>query len=79
MQITAENRSSTIGPKQREKHHPYNENVDEPPKLIDDETVEIERELPLEDNEPVERIEDDDTSRPPAFEKCTGAGCLSLQ
>jgi hypothetical protein len=68
MQITAENHSSTIGPKHREKH-PYNENVDEPAKLIDDETVEIERELPLENNEPVERIEDDDTSKPPAFEE----------
>jgi hypothetical protein len=69
MQITAENHSSTIGPKQREKHHSHNENVDEPAKLIDEEAVEIERELPLEDNEPVESIEDDDTSKPPAFEE----------
>jgi hypothetical protein len=69
MQITAENHSSTIGPKQREKHQPHNKNVDEPAKLIDEEAVEIERELPLDDNEPIESIEDDDTSTPPAFEE----------
>jgi|BarGraIncu01122A_1022018.scaffolds.fasta_scaffold202989_2 hypothetical protein len=69
MQITAENHSSTVGPKQREKHHSYNENVDEPAKLIDDEAVEVEREVPLDGNEPVERVEEDDTSKPPAFEE----------
>jgi hypothetical protein len=60
---------NTIGPKQRGKHHSYNENVDEPPKLIDEEAVEIEREVPEDPNEPVERVEDDDTSKPPAFEE----------
>jgi len=60
--------NSTFGPKQRDKHHSYNENVDEPAKLINDEAVEVEREVPAEPNEPVERVEDDDTSKPPAFE-----------
>jgi hypothetical protein len=64
-----DNRRRTIGPKQREKHHSYNETVDEPAKLIDTETVEIEKEAPAEDNEPVERIEEKNTSKPPAFEE----------
>jgi hypothetical protein len=69
MQIMTNNRRRTIGPKQREKHHSYNETVDEPAKLIDTETVEIEKEAPAEDNEPVERIEEENTSKPPAFEE----------
>lgn len=69
MQIMTDNRRRTIGPKQREKHHSYNETVDEPAKLIDTETVEIEKEAPAEDNEPVERIEEKNTSKPPAFEE----------
>jgi hypothetical protein len=64
-----DNRRRTIGPKQREKHHSYNETVDEPAKLIDTETVEIEKEAPAEDNEPVEKIEEENTSKPPAFEE----------
>jgi hypothetical protein len=69
MPITAENRRRTIGPKQREKHHSYDESVDKPAKLIDDETVEIEREVPIDDNEPVETIERENASKPPAFEE----------
>ena len=69
MQIMTDNRRRTIGPKQREKHHSYNETVDDPAKLIDTETVEIEKEAPAEDNEPVERIEEENTSKPPAFEE----------
>jgi len=65
----AENPASTVGPKQRDKHRSYNENVDEPAKLIDDEATEIEREVPLDGNEPVERVEEDYTSKPPAFEE----------
>jgi hypothetical protein len=65
----AENRHQTIGPKQREKHHSYDETVDEPGKLIDNETVDIEREAPAEDNESVESIEGENTSKPPAFEE----------
>ena len=57
--------SNPKGPKQR---HSYNENVDEPAKLIDDEAAEVEREVPAEPNEPVQRVEDDDTYKPPAFE-----------
>ena len=69
MPIAAEHHTRTVGPKQPEKRHSHNENVDEPAKLIDDEAVEVEREVPSEGNEPVERVEEDDTSKPPAFEE----------
>jgi hypothetical protein len=48
------------GPKWREQHHSYDESVNEPPQLIEDEPVEIEEGRPAEDNEPVERAEKDD-------------------
>jgi len=69
MQIMAENCPRTSGPKQREQHHSYNETVDEPAKLIDNEAVEIEREVPAEDNEPIERIAGENASKPTAFEE----------
>lgn len=68
MQITAGSHGSVIGPKQR-KHHSYNENVDEPAGLIKDEPVEIEREVPAEESEPVGRTEDDGKPESPAFEE----------
>ena len=67
MPIMADNR--TIGPKQRQKHHSYDERVDEPARLIDDETVDVEREAPAEDNEPVETIERENTSKASVFEE----------
>jgi len=69
MQITAENPSSALGPKQRQKHYSYNENVDEPAKLIDKEPVEIEREAPAEENEPVERTDKNGKPDAPVFEE----------
>ncbi len=56
-------------PKRRQRHHSYDESVDEPPKLIADEAADVEAEVPAEENEPVERIERDDTPAPPAFEE----------
>lgn len=54
-------------PKRRQRHYSYNENVDEPPKLIEDEPVEIEEERPAEEKQPVEKIEDDREPEPPIF------------
>jgi len=56
-------------PKQRQRHHSYGDNADEPEKLIEDEAVEIEQEAPAEEAEPVERIEENDTADSPAFEE----------
>ena len=68
MPIVAVDDTRSVGPRKPEKRHSHNENVDEPAKLIDDEAVEIEREVPSEGNEPVERNKDDD-AKPPAFEE----------
>jgi hypothetical protein len=56
-------------PKRRQKHYSYNECVDESAKLIEDEPVDIEKALPAEENEPVEKIEKDSTPDTPAFEQ----------
>jgi hypothetical protein len=56
-------------PKRRQRHHSYDESLDEPPKLIAEETTDVETEVPAEENEPVERIEREDTSDTPAFEE----------
>jgi hypothetical protein len=68
MPNVARHHTRTVGPRQPEKRHSHNENVDEPAKLIDDEAVDIEREVPSEGNESVERNKDDDV-KPPAFEE----------
>jgi hypothetical protein len=44
------------------------EQVDEAPGLIESEQVEVEREIPADDNLAIERIEPRDAPEPPAFE-----------
>ena len=51
-------------PRRRNKRSSYSEQADEAPKLLEDEPVEVERELPAEDNLSVERAEP--RSRPPS-------------
>ena len=58
-----------IVPKRRQKHYSYGESLDEAGKLIADEPVEIEREVPAKENEPVEGTEANDATGPPAFEE----------
>lgn len=48
-----------LGPKRQPQRSSYDESVDEPATLIEDEPVEIEEERPAEENPPVERIEND--------------------
>ena len=55
-------------PKKRAGHHSYDESVDEPAKLLEQEAVEIEKETPSEDTVVIERIVPDDRE-PPAFEE----------
>lgn len=43
--------------------------TDEAPGLIESEEVEIERDIPADDNQPVERIEPRERPMPPAFEE----------
>jgi hypothetical protein len=54
-------------PRQRNRSS-YSEQTDEAPKLLEDEPVEVERELPAEDNSPIERSEPHGRPPPPLFE-----------
>ena len=45
------------------------EQTDEAPGLIESEEVEIERDIPADDNQPVERIAPRERPAPPAFEE----------
>jgi hypothetical protein len=55
-------------PRRRRKRSSYAEQTDEAPKLLEDEPVEVERELPAEDNSPVERTEPRGRPPSPLFE-----------
>lgn len=55
-------------PKRSRRHYSYDESLDEPARLIADEPVEVEREAPAEENEPVEGTEENN-SEPPVFEE----------
>jgi uncharacterized protein YfcZ (UPF0381/DUF406 family) len=54
------------GPK-KERHHAYDESVDETAKQIESEPVEVEAEVPAEENEPVENTQEKEKP-PPLFE-----------
>lgn len=47
----------------------YSEQTDEAPKLLEGEPVEMERELPAENNSPIERTELRHQPPPPLFEE----------
>jgi hypothetical protein len=66
--LTGDKKRAAI-PKRRQKHHSYNENVDESANLIADEPVEIEEERPAEENESLQRAEDDTKPETPTFEE----------
>jgi hypothetical protein len=53
-------------PRKRQRHHSFDESTDEPAKLIEQETVDVEGETPAEQNEPVEGDEGED---PAAYEE----------
>lgn len=61
-------REGKAGPKQKQKHYSYNENVDEAGKLIDRETTDVEHEAPSDDRESIETPPKDDKTGTPAFE-----------
>jgi len=52
----------------RNRRNSPSEQTDEAPGLIEREEVEVEREIPAEDNQPVERTPPPDAPGPPAFE-----------
>ncbi len=56
-------------PKKPARPGSYSEGENEAPQLIKDEPVELEREVPETDNQPVERSEQDDKPDSPVFEE----------
>jgi hypothetical protein len=56
-------------PKKPARPGAYSEGEDEAPRLIEQEPVDVEREIPETDNKPVERIEKEDKSDSPVFEE----------
>jgi len=69
MHPVARSKMAEAVPKKRQRHHSYDESVDEPARLIENEPVEVEAEVPAEENEPVERNEQEDKPAPSAFEE----------
>jgi hypothetical protein len=58
------------GPKKKDQRHlSYDESCDEPARLIQNEPVDIERETPADDTEPVEEVPNNDTNTPAAFDE----------
>ena len=53
----------------RNRRNSPSEQTDEAPGLIENEQVEVEREIPAEENQPVERIEPGERPEPPVFEE----------
>jgi hypothetical protein len=69
MQLVARDKTANGIPKKRQRHYSYDESVDEPAKLIENEPVEVDAEVAAEENEPVERIEREDKPVSAAFEE----------
>ena len=64
--MSSDPNSNNGPPRQRNSH---SEQTDEAPKLLEDEPVEVERELPAEDNSPIERTEPHGRPPSPLFEE----------
>src|SRR5258706_7725513 len=54
----------------RKGRNSHSEQTDEAPGLIENEQVEIEREIPADDNQPIERIEPRERPQPPVSADC---------
>ncbi len=64
-------RKNEAGSPPRKGRNSHSEQTDEAPGLIDKEEVEVEREIPADDNQPIERIEPiepRERPEPPVFE-----------
>jgi hypothetical protein len=53
----------------RNRRDTPSEQTDEAPGLIDEEEVEIERDIPADENQPIEGIDPDNKPEPPVFEE----------
>ncbi len=69
MQNASCDEQAKVIPKRRQRHHSYDESVDEPAAVIEKEPVEVEAEIPAEENESVETSKPEDETASPAFEE----------
>jgi hypothetical protein len=69
-QVNREHQPMHMGPKSKDRRRfSYNEGADEPARLIEKEAIDIERENPADETEPVEQIEIRPDIRTPAFDE----------
>ncbi len=59
----------TSGPRQPKRGTAYEEDVNEPAKLIEKEAADVEEETPAKGNQPVETVENNSKADTPAFEE----------
>ena len=60
----------TIGPKRKDRRRfSYEEGTDEAPALIEQESTDIEREVPADDTDPVEQVDKETDQIPPMYEE----------
>lgn len=59
---------NVAGSPPRKGRNSHSEQTDEAPGLIDKEQVEVEREIPADDNQPIEQIGPSERPEPPLFE-----------
>ena len=60
----------TAGPKRRDRRHfSYDEGTDEAPALIEKELTDMEREIPIDETDPVEQVEEENDTTPPIYEE----------
>ena len=68
MRYSSPEKFSEIAQPPKKRRAPPSEQTDEASGLIESEQVDVEREAPVEENEPVERNGSRDNPGPPAFE-----------
>ena len=68
MRATSDAMRQALVPR-RPRHYSFDESLDEPAKLLADEPVDLERETPTEENEPVESTEATEPAQAPVFER----------
>ena len=68
MRYSGQRKRLESAPPPRKRRTPPSEQTNEAPGMVEEEEVEVERELPFEDNVPIERIEQRERPDPPLFE-----------
>jgi len=69
MQSSKCSQQSQAGPRRRGRHDRHDENLDGAPRLLDDEPADIEQAIQVEEDEPVEEIQDAEESASRAFDE----------